>query len=48
MIKTEQNLHNSVNSEQIFMKLSEQGSFFTGGQNKYNKCYAMIKTEQKS
>ena len=31
----------------IFMKLLKQGLFFSGGQNEYNKCYAMIKTEQK-
>ena len=26
---------------------SEQGSVFRGSQNKYNKSYAMVKTEQK-
>ena len=29
------------------MKISEQGLFFRGGHYEYNKCYAMIKTEQK-
>ena len=43
------NCSTSVNrpKEQIFTKLSEQGSFFQGSQNEYSKFCAMINTEQK-
>ena len=45
--KLNKNISMLVNSEQIYTKLSEQGLFFQDGCNEYNKCYAIIKTEQK-
>ena len=46
MIKTDENLNFSVDSQLIHTELSEQGSFCQAGQNKFKKCYVMIKNEQ--
>ena len=45
--KLNKNLSISVNSEEIFTQLSEQGSIFRGVQNEYSKSCGTIKTEQK-
>ena len=42
--KTDKNLNISADSQLICTKLSEQGSFFWGGQNESKKYYARIKT----
>ena len=47
MIKTDKNLNIPVDFQQICTKLSEQGSFFRGGQSESKKSFSMIKTEQK-
>ena len=47
MIKTDENLGISVDSQLICTQLSEQGSFFQASWNESKKCYDKIKTEQK-
>ena len=46
MIKTDEKLNISVESQPICTQLSEQGSFFQASQNESKACDATIKTEQ--
>ena len=46
MIKTDENLNISVESQLICNLTSEQDSLFVTGQNESKECYATVKTDE--
>ena len=47
MVKTNNNLNISADSQLICTKHSDQGSFFEADQSESQKCYATIETDKK-